>query len=251
MVRRVSAGKLKLWQAARAELARQRGGIARLVAVMAVGLVFCNVPWWPSYERGLLTGVLLAMTGGVIAWSVWVTSGLAFRLNGVWAEEWTNGVLAKHASTLALLPSYKFSRFDIDVVLATRSAIYAVETKWTSSRLSQDDLVVLAGRLQRDVVKLRRVMVGQGTPESWIRGLLVVWGPNVRAIGSQLIDVGGGAQVRVVAGQLLTEWLDTQSAGKVGPDYAADLIRRLNVDNASIEDQIEAGRVMRWLARTR
>jgi hypothetical protein len=244
-----------VWQAA-LDVVRRNALSLALLLVLAIGLVaIVNLPFWPVYERGLLTGIVIVTLLWAASWSVWVTSGLAHRLNGVWAEEVTNEELKKHPNSLGLLANYKFDGWDIDSVLVTRSAVYAVECKWRGSKRSDRDfhyeLLRDAKRLQRNVVQFRDEMAGMEVPESWIRGLLVVRGPAAHGLESRLMELPDGSQVRVVSGDGLAAWLESQSTGKIGPDFAGTLIAQLTAANAVREAEVEVGPVMRWVARVR
>jgi hypothetical protein len=246
---------LIVWRAALDEIKGNARWLGALAAFVVLLVAFVNIGWWPVYERGLLTGVLIVMFLWMVSWGVWVTSGLAHRLNGVWAEEVTNDELRKHRNSLGVLANFKFDGWDIDSVLVTRSAVYAVECKWRGSKRSDQDfhyeLLRDAKRLQRNVVQFRVEMAGLEVPESWIRGLLVVRGPAARGLENRLLTLPDGSQVRVVSREGLSTWLDAQSTGKIGPDFAANLISRLTVGNAERESEIQVGPFMRWVARVR
>ena len=249
----MSGGKVKLWQQAARELREIRWELVKVIPIAVVVLVLVNLSWAPAYERGLFTGVLLTGLVWIVSWTVWVTRDLGSRLNGVMAEDVTNEVCHSHPNALASLPSYKFPRFDIDTVLVTHAAVYAVETKWRSSKQDHRDLVRLGRRLFRDVEQFRGHLKDKQIPESWIRGVLVVRGPGAKGLKSRVLDLGGGAQIRVVSGTGFPEWLDGQGKGMVGPDFAAQLIRELREENAEQEheQQLEVGPVLRWLARVK
>jgi hypothetical protein len=246
-----------LWRDARQELVARRSEFMRLAAVVMAVAVVLNLPWWPNVAwwpestRAFLTGVLLTGCAWVMAWIVWVTSGLGFRLNGVWAEEATTDECRRHPHALGVLASYKFERFDIDTVLVTRAAVYAVETKWQSRRTYPYRPERDARQLQADVRRLREDLGNQLVPQGWIRGVLLIRGPGSIGVGSHLVDVGHGEFVRVVSEAEFGPWLDGQGQGKVGPGFAADLVRYLETTNAEREAQLEASRTMRWIARTR
>lgn len=228
-----------------------RRDLINLIPVVVAFVIVLNLPWWPEYERGLLTGAFLVAVLWVVSWAVWVLSGLGFRLNGVMAEDVTNEVCRKHPNALASLPSYKFPRFDVDTVLVTHAAVYAVETKWRSRPPSPAQLERDVTQLQRDVAAFRSEVSDEGIPPSWVRGLLVVRGPGSRGLVSALVEVGGGERIRVVSGADFPTWLDGQDSGKVGPDFAAGLVKRLRTYNRAEEERIDAGPVLRWLARAR
>lgn len=253
VVRRVSAGRLRLWQEAWRVVVDTRGDLLRLIPMVLAFLILLNLPWWPTYEKGLLTGAFIVATLWMISWVVWVMSGLGYRLNGVMAEDATNEVCRKHRNTLAMLPSYKLPTFDIDTVLVTRAAVYAVETKWRYREPPERDLRRDLYRLHRDVCAFRAELEGEGVPPQWIRGVLVVRGPGGRGLSTRLVDVARGERIRIVNSAQLPTWLDGQEdgIGMVGPDFASDLVRRLRDSNQEREERLEAGPVMRWLARTR
>ena len=252
MIRRVSGGRLKLWQAAGQELRSLRRDLLGLLPIVVGFIVMMNLPWWPPYERGFMTGAFIVVLLWVVSWAVWVLSGLGFRVNGVMAEDATNEVCRKHPNALETLPSFKFPRFDIDTVLVTSAAVYAVETKWRSRPPTPDELERDATRLHRDLRAFREVLTDQQIPDEWVRGVLVVRGPGSKAVKPQLLEVDRGrGRVRVVNGADFPVWLDGQNRGMVGVDYADRLIRHLQMCNREREQEIEAGPILRWLARAR
>lgn len=251
MTRRVSGGRLMLWRAAIARFNDIRGELLWPAVVVAGGLVLVNLPWWPPYERGLMTGAVVVTALWILAWVVWVMSGLGHRLNGVMAEDVTNEFLRKHQRTLASLPNYKLESVDIDNVLVTCAAVYAVEVKWRGTQPSRRRVRDDADRLQAAVDELRAQLDGTGIPKSWIRGLLVLQGPGARSIPTELLRLKGQERVRVVSGVDLPAWLDGQDRGMIGPDFAARLVEGLRRSNTDLEAALDAGPVLRWLARTR
>ena len=108
--KRFSAGGVQAWRAALAELRRHRRDLLFALPVFVGLLVAANLPWWPAYERGLLTGVLVVAALWTVVWIVWVTSGLSLRLNGVWAEQAINERLAASPKVYGVVPSLKIDQ---------------------------------------------------------------------------------------------------------------------------------------------
>jgi hypothetical protein len=253
MAQRVSGGKVIVWRAAMDEMRARWLDLIQLAAVLAVPVI---VGWWMfpnDAAKGLMAGVMAASFFWMSLWLIWVNGGLAPRLLGTWAEERTNARLRRHRNVLAVLPSYKFDRFDLDAVLVTRAAVYVVESKYKSTRSSggilDREIKRDAERLQRNLEQFRDEMP-PGVPATWLRGLIVVWGGASESVGERRVELPGGVAVKALSAGSLDAWLDGQH-GKIGPDFAAQFVRDLEAQNADREQAIEAGPVLRWLARVR
>ena len=219
---------------------------------MAVALVvFANLPWWPVYLRGFLTGSLLAGALWMAAWIVWVTSGLSVRLNGTWAEEAVLSSLRKAARVHDVVPSLKFGKRDIDAVAVTPAAVYAIETKWRGQKPGHASLVHDGHAAALAARTLRLSLNGRGVPGDLVRPVLVVCGPGAREMASSNVETPLGMVV-VVPAVDFDRWLDSIPHGPIGPDYAAGLAAELHA-HARRRDSlnVEAGPVLRHLGRVR
>lgn len=251
MARRVSGGRLVLWREVLDELVGMRRELILPGIAAIVIIVILNLPWWPAYERGLFTGAFVTTCIWIMSWVLWVMSGRGLRLNGVMAEDVTNDVLRKHPRALATLSSYKREFGDIDNVLVTGSGVYAIEVKWRQKAPSRWWLKNEADHLQAAVEELRAQLERLGICDVWIRGVLLIRGPGSDTVQTQLLDVGTGRRVRVVTSTGLAAWLDGQDGAQIPPATAESLINDLRLANAALEEQVNAGPVLRWLARVR
>lgn len=253
MAHRVSGGKVIVWREAMREAKARWLDLVRLGAVLAVPVVVGWVLFPSDVAKGLMTGVMAASWFWMSVWMVWVNGGLAPRLLGTWAEEQTNERLRRHPNVLAVLPSYKFDRFDIDAILVTRAAVYVVESKYKGARSSTSmldrEIKGDAERLQRNLEQFRAEMPS-GVPSTWLRGLIVVWGGASEAVGERKVELRDGVAVKALSADHLDMWLDGQH-GKIGPDFALQFVRDLEIQNSEREQAVEAGPVLRWLARVR
>jgi hypothetical protein len=250
--RRVSGGRIQAWRSVLGDARRHRRHLASVGAAVAVGVVLVNVPLLPAYERGLLTGAVVGGGCWVVSWFVWVTQGHAARLNGLWAEDDTNNVLAKHRHVLAMVPSLKFPDWDVDAVAIAPAGVFAVETKWRGSTAHRGVLEAWAATAATDARTLRNFLAPwPGLPGSLVRPLLVVCGPAAKGLTEQVIAAPLGP-VTVIPGRLLESWLNRHGTGPVGTDYARDLGAHLHrVAEQRDALNVDAGPVLRWLARTR
>ena len=83
---------------------------------MLASAIAINLPFVPgsTYVRGLTTGMLLAGLLWLLSWFAWVTSGLAFRIQGTFAKEAVTAQLRKDGNVFAVVPSLKFDKHDVD-----------------------------------------------------------------------------------------------------------------------------------------
>jgi hypothetical protein len=250
IMKRVAGGRLQVWRAARAEIARSRRDLAMLGGFAVLWCVFFNLPWIPAYERGLFTGVGLVVVLWSACWTVWVLGGLSHRLNGVWAEDGVIDALRRHERAYAAVPSYGLHGRDIDCVLITAAAVYAVEVKWVGGTPGAHRWRGMCSQVARDMKALRRDVVSEGVPEHLVRGLLVLCGPGSRDLVSCLRTYEE-QRMRIVSGRGLEGWLEGQTWGPFDRDLADDLSARLTQTASERDAAPDLSRPMRWLARTR
>ncbi len=84
--------------------------------------VVINLPFVPgnTYIRGLTTGMLLVAFLWIMSWFTWVTSGLAFRIQGTFAQEAVTEQLRDSEHVYDVVASLKFGGHDVDQVMITR-----------------------------------------------------------------------------------------------------------------------------------
>ena len=123
-----------MWTAALASLRQRKRLLAEAAGICALALPVINAPWTPGtpWMRGFSTAAVVVGVLGIVTWCAWVPTGLAFRLQGAQAEDWTAELLSRHPDVLRVVPSLKFGTEDIDHVAITATRILAVETKWSS-----------------------------------------------------------------------------------------------------------------------
>jgi hypothetical protein len=245
-------GRALLWQEALAELKRARAElIPTALGVAAIVLGIAVFPRTPDLERGLLIGVLVTTFVALVAWRVWVSSGLAYRLNGTWAEDATGEVLRESPGVQAVVPNLSYNGYDVDHVAITGAGVIAVETKWhsvcTPDRLDRD--VQQAARIARS---LRLELKRSSIPQDLFSAALVVWGPGARDLQSQRRATPLGP-VDVIPGRDAETWFAGRRAGPVGADFAADLAREVRelAEQRGARQQPVDSLVVRWLARVK
>lgn len=227
----------------------------QLWAGLLVALVVVNLPAWPDYVRGLMTGFLLMAGIAMTLWFVWYGVGdLGPRLAGTWAEEWTATELKKTSNVLEQIPNLRFDRFDLDSIVIARDGIYLLEVKRHRR--------FYAGVLERDVSQfaldsrtarncLTRAFTTTSAPsQAFITSVLVIWGKA----GLDLLPTSQATatgDVVIVGGKHLRPWLESQRSGYFGPDYAHDLAEELRriAEQREVLQALDS-RAIRWLART-
>ena len=251
----VSGGRIEAWRAALAFAKEHRGFLAQSVAFLLGAILFFNLPWWslPNYVRGLLTGALVVGWLWLMSWSLWVTKGLAFRIQGAFAEDVVTDELRTSRHTFGVVRSLKFDRHDVDQVVITRAGIVAVETKWHAARLSPDSLMLEATLAARNARTLRHnltTLTTRGVPSQAVTAALVLCGPGRKGMKPVTTISTDYGPVEVVSGGEIESWLATKSSGPFGPDFAEKLAHELQELARSRDAQaVSAGPVLRWLAR--
>jgi hypothetical protein len=249
--RRVSASRLIVWREALGELRRHARILLGAAAVIVGGLLVINLyPGVPGWEAGFVTGGLTAFFVGFSWWVAFVPSGLVLRGMGPLAEQWTAEALSGAPGVLGVVPSLKFDRRDVDHVVVARAGIVAVETKWRSNRVDDDELRRCAEQAARVGRTLRLSLRRNELPEALFSVAVVIWGPGGRDLVPREIITGLGA-VTVMGGHQTDEWLRRLARGPVGADYAESLQQELHALAVRRDSGVPAGPVLRWLARAR
>jgi hypothetical protein len=242
---------LLLYRAARDEVVAIRTELAWVAAVVVVCLAVVNVPWpGTAYLRGLLTGVVVVAVLWLVAWRVWVVSGLGARLNGVWSEDWAASELRQHRCSLRVVRGLALPGRDVDAVLVTTCAVYVVEVKWRQRRPYARTIAADCDSLAESQTFVRTQVADLGIPERLVRRLLVVCGPGGRSMGRRMMGTDL-SRCRVLPARELESWLEEQTPGSIGPDIAEQVAERL----AARADELDAARSLglgwRLVARNR
>jgi hypothetical protein len=195
---------------------------------------------------------MLTLTVAASLWFIWYANGLGHRLEGTWAEQWTNEELAKAKTVLEVVPSLRFDRFDIDHIAIARHGVYLIETK--------RHRVLYPGTVERDIEqaastsRTARNFLIKGVktsppPKEMITSVLVYLGKAGRDLEPTEYETSRGT-VTLIGGARLTQWLDSRGNGYVGVDYAHSLSKELTAV-AETRELIHrpTSRVIRWMSR--
>ncbi len=228
-----------------------RGWACLTLATLAgVSVLFALVPHVPSYERGFIGGALVVAAIWLVTFRLWVGGGLGFRLAGVWAEDAVLGECRQHDRVFAVVPSLKTPRGDIDLVLVTTCAVYVVEVKWRYRKPSDAQLYADYLRMSYSQELMRSNLSSQGLPAHCVRRLLVIAGPGGRRVSPIMLGTALST-CRVVSARGLGAWLDEQTWGPIGPDYADGLGSWLGRTALEADRELELSWGWRLLARVR
>jgi len=253
----VSSSRVIAWTEAFRFLGRNRTVVIQGVAVLLLTTFVVNLPWLPGlpWLRGFTTGFMVTAVLSALTWMAWVPSGLAHRIQGAMAEDWTAELLAEQPDAMHVVPSLKFGSEDIDHVVVTSTRILAVETKWTASRPGAsfvEDACRQADRVGHHLrMQLTRSNQREPVGPLPVDVLVVVWGPNVpRDLHEEHCAAHG--TVTVVGSDAVPDAVADRGQRLVGPDFAADLAARLTALAVQRDRRaLPASRTVRWLARAR
>jgi hypothetical protein len=254
---RIDGGRLEAWKAALAHLKRNRGLVVQCALVMLGAAALINMPFIPAsgpYQRGLTTGALVVGFLWILSWFAWVTSGLAFRIQGTLAQDAVTAQLRNGQNVFDVVASFKFDKRDVDQVIITPAGVTAVETKWHATRPSKDTLLGSANQVAMNARSMRHQLPSlatTGLPAELVTAALVVCGPGSRDVKSTVVTTDIGT-VDLVTVADLDRWLARLDRGLVGPDFARTLASELH-DLAKSRDRasVKAGPVLRWLSRSK
>lgn len=253
---RVNGGRVEAWKAALDHLKINRGPVARLAGVLLGSAVVINLPFVPgtAFMRGLATGTLLVTFCWTASWFAWVTSGLAFRIQGTFADDAVTAQFRDSKAVFGVVASLKFGRTDVDQVVITRAGITAVETKWHAHPPSARTLEAAVDQAAAGARSIRNTLPSlktTGLPPELVTAALVVCGPGGRAVSSRRVTRGLGP-VDIVRAADLDKWLTRQDRGFVGLDFAQQITAELHqLAKSRDKAAVSAGPLLRWLARPR
>jgi hypothetical protein len=240
-----------VWQEALRELHTQRRSILGAAGVFLVAVLLINLfPRVPVWEAGFVTGVLSAFLISFVWWAAFVPSGLAMRSLGTLAERWTDETLHETPGVYAVIPSVKFAGRDVDHVVVAAAGVRAVESKWCTRRPDAAELLRYADQAAAVGRSLRLNLRRDGLGDDFFASAVLIWGPGGSGVGLQELD-GGTGRVTVMGGHQAGVWLESLGRGRVGPDYAESLQREVHELAVQRDQRVEAGPVLRWLARAR
>jgi hypothetical protein len=251
---RLDGGRLEAWKAALDHLRENRALVAQVAGVVLGSAVVINLPFVPgnTYIRGLTTGILFVTFLWIMSWFTWVTIGLAFRIQGTFAQEAVSEQLRDSEHVYDVVASLQFGARDVDQVMITRLGITAVETKWHSRRPSEQTLRAAADQAAAGARSIRNTLPSlktAGMPVESVTAALVLCGPGSRAISSSVMTTGLGP-VEVVTARDLDKWLRRGTSGPVGRDFAEQLAREFHLlAQTRDEAAVKAGPLLRWLSR--
>jgi hypothetical protein len=176
------------------------GWLVLVVVVNSTSTAFGSSDYVAGFSVGLMVGVL------PLLWRTFLIGrGIAPRLMGAEAEEWTAAELARlDPRWWAIYHHVPLGLSDVDHVAVGPGRVYAIETKWTA-RGDVDRFLKGAGwQASRQAKELERVMRARGV-RSEVIPLLVVWGPGIATSLGERPRMQG--DVRVVAGANAKDWL--------------------------------------------
>ena len=253
--RRTNPGKVELYREAGEVLRENRADLLKIWVAIVATVAVLNLPIFPVYERGLVTGVLLTFTACLSLWLIWYASGLGPRLEGTWAEGFTAEQLQKVTGEVQAIPNLRFDGFDIDHAVVARHGVYAIETKLRRKlhpRALERDAFQAAsnGRsLRLYLTKSHRGILPP--PDAVFHSLLVIWGRAGVEMTPQQMETPKGT-VTVLGGRHLAAWLSQQGRGPLAQDHVdalADALRMIAVTRE--ENHAPDSWVLRWVARVR
>lgn len=250
--KRISASRVVVWTEALAFLKERRRRL--LLAMWAPGLaiVLVNLPWFETaWVSGFLTAAILATVAGVLLWIAWVVSGLAFRIQGAIAEDWSAELFRSLPTVYGVIPSWKYDGGDIDHIVLTPRFILAVETKWRSTEISEYVVSAAVAEAEKGAQRLRKELHSWHEPLGTVPvvPMVLMWGPRVPTDLDRK-EASDVESVRVLAEEATRRRLEPITSGSIGPDFAEGLLRRLD-DKARERDErrIKAGWLVRRLSR--
>lgn len=205
-----------------------RRSLPRLAVVgVLVALAVAAAQRWSAPTRPWLAGAVfgVGVTGYLwwAVWVVWVSSGVAERLQAATAQERSVATLRRLGPHTGwhVLANVPVAAEVADVVLVSPAAVVAVTTKWSVRPWVSDDVSRACERAAIAAAGVER-LVQQVDPRLPVHAAIVVWGPAAAGLGRRQVPMGRHL-VDVVPGQELADWARPLRHGDVPPDVARHL----------------------------
>jgi hypothetical protein len=233
-------------------------GLAVLLAAAGTVVYDRLVDEWPVLA-GATVGVLATVFLWAVVWLMWVSSGLAQRLQGALADEWTGEALhrLRLRGNWNLVPSVRVGAEVVDFVLVCPAGVVSIEAKWSVQPWVADDVSRAAERAAIAAAAVERVVHATGA-ELPVRAAIVVWGPAARNLVGRQVPMGRHL-VDLVPAQELKGWsrglrwgeVDRVVSAKVATAVAAVAEEARSADISLQALRPKTGPVLRWLTRPR
>lgn len=250
------SGRAAVWREALAFARRHVLGVAVLaVALAAVDVVaFRRLEPVAPVAAGVVVGVSATAFCWSVVWLLWVSSGLAQRLQGTLADDWTGEALhrLRLRGNWHLVPAVHTGGERVDHVLVCPAGVVAVEAKWSVQPWVADDVSRAAERAAVAASGVER-LVRTVRADLPVRAAIVVWGPASRALVRRQVPMGRHL-VDLVPAHEVKAWSRGLRLGPVEPAVSAEVAAAVEAYAAQRAEPVarpSAGPVLRWLARPR
>lgn len=167
---------------------RASGFLFSTLAFCVVAVVIAVVVL-PDWLAPYVVGAEMTSFGWWIYLVMLKTAGLAGRVSGIDAEQWTIDELIRLTSRgWRLINHVMLEYVDVDHVLIGPGGLFAVETKFRSNwQYSKSEFPAIAKQALASA-RDPRLRVGSSTP---FDPLVIIWGPNVKRDFEQPFEVDG------------------------------------------------------------
>ncbi len=190
-----------------------------------------------GFGAGLFIGLWVAvgvwLTDHFVAWT-----GFRHRQMGLSAELETGRILDRLGSSWQVEPNVMIDdRYDIDHVVVGPEKVYAVETKWTSTRPEVEGWM---SRVARGRAEGLQRALARANADVEVVPVLVIWGRDAATVAPEVAISRRG--VRVVAGTEWRHWLPRLDGAASPSDPRPDVLAaicRLRTPDAS--DRADTG----------
>jgi hypothetical protein len=256
----MSGARPQVWREALTFGRQHALGVLGLAALMAAAgyLAYTRLVEQAPVLAGAAVGVLATGFAWAVVWLMWVSSGLAQRLQGALADEWTGTALyrLRLRGNWNLIPSVRVGGELVDHVLVCPAGVVAIEAKWSVQPWVADDVSRAAERAAAATAGIERLVHASGANVP-VRAAIVVWGPAARGLVGRQVPMGRHL-VDLVPAQELKGWsrglrwgdVDKAASARVAAAVteAADAATHAG---SSAMARPRSGLVLRWLARPR
>ena len=209
-------------------LHRNARGVAIMLALLLILLWMINFLIHSAYLRGLYDAAAVCAMVASLGLAFLLTSGAVYQVAGAWGEDNTREELKtarKNGGIWGTVHNIEVAGVDIDHLVISPAGAFALDSKWhlgdlDRATLERDTTSARKGAMHAKSV-LRTVDVARPMD---VTPVVVIWGRGQRDLPDEGLEYDG---VPVVAGADLVRWLQRCRHGRVGADYAADVLTRV------------------------
>lgn len=206
------------------------GGLG-VVAVVPATVFLRRYPYLLGFVHGAVATFLVAGVGLIFL----VFTGSTRYLSGAYGEDNTRDVLRRARRKRHIwgwIDNLEVQSGDVDHVVVAPSGIYAIDSKWHATDLSESILHADAAAARAAARRASLIMRSARLQTLDVQPVVVIWGRWQRDLQNDAHVVDG---VEVLKGLHLRNWLAERSSGTISAEHADEVLAKLRKFKARVD----------------